>query len=156
MTRTSPSTALAAIASAAFVFVSLAGHLQQPARAGDTTPSSQTPSALPDCLGKPQVKPSEIILACADANARIEKLAWTGWGSSFAAAVGTMTVNDCIPYCAAGHFHNYKAVVIVTGTQKCANGIIAYKTVEYAFLGKSPFAAGSPAANNPSQDFPCK
>jgi len=24
--------------------------------------------ALPDCLGKPQVRPSEIVLACADAN----------------------------------------------------------------------------------------
>jgi len=52
--RTTSSTALAAFASAAFLFVSIASPPQ--ARADGTTWAAKAPSALPDYLGKPQTR----------------------------------------------------------------------------------------------------
>ena len=44
------------------------------------------PTAVPNCLGKPTVKPTSIILACADANFGVKKLTWIGWGGARAAS----------------------------------------------------------------------
>ena len=68
-----------------------------------------------NCLGKAQVRPSSFILACADANDYLTKLSWTSWGPDLASAVGTQEENDCIPYCAAGHFHAYPVDVDLLG-----------------------------------------
>jgi hypothetical protein len=103
------------------------------------------PQVLPDCLGKPQVRPAQIVLACADANFGVKGLRWTGWGQSFAAATGTAYANDCTPNCAAGHFHTYRAVVVASGTQRCKNGKRAYKEVTIAFVGPSPYPKGKPS-----------
>ncbi|MGZ4372217.1 MAG: hypothetical protein ACXVRQ_08480 [Gaiellaceae bacterium] len=51
------------------------------------------------------VKPSSIMIACADANYWIDHLAWKGWGTAAATSAGKVHYNDCTPYCAAGHFH---------------------------------------------------
>jgi hypothetical protein len=99
-------------------------------------------TALPDCTGMPVVRPAEIILACGDANAVARKLRWTGWGEPFAAATGTLSLNDCTPYCAAGKFHDYPIVLIARGSQRCPGGRRAYATVQYAFLGRSPYPNG--------------
>jgi len=96
------------------------------------------PQALPDCLGKPRVRPAEIVLACGDANFGVRKLRWTGWGESFAAATGVAYANDCTPDCAAGHMHTYQAVIVVSGTQHCA-GTTAYRRIAVAFIGPSPY-----------------
>jgi hypothetical protein len=113
-----------------------------------------SPVALPDCLGRPVAKPTSVTLACADANFRIERIQWTGWGESFAAGKGTGVVNDCEPSCVAWHFHNYPMLLIVTGRQTCPSGQAAYEKVVYAFIGRSPFPRES--AGNATQDFPCK
>ncbi|MBV9277565.1 MAG: hypothetical protein JOZ97_04930 [Candidatus Eremiobacteraeota bacterium] len=42
--------------------------------------------ALPNCVGKPQVQPTEVIITCEDAGISARNLRWTGWGESFAAA----------------------------------------------------------------------
>jgi hypothetical protein len=104
-----------------------------------------SPTALPDCVGKPQVKPASVILTCADAGLIVGKLKWTGWGSPFAAATGTETVNDCKPYCAAGHFHSYPVVIAASGSQRCPGGVTAYKTVLLAFVVKNPTIAAAPS-----------
>jgi hypothetical protein len=106
---------------------------------------SGAPSAVPDCLGKPRVRPTEIVLACGDGNFGVRKLRWTGWGQSFAAATGTAYANDCIPYCAAGHMHSYRAVLLVSGTQRCPGGTTAYSRVVVAFVGRSPYPKATPA-----------
>lgn len=106
---------------------------------------SGRPQALPDCLGKPRVRPAEVVLACADANFGVRKLRWTGWGSAFAAAIGVAYANDCTPYCAAGHMHAYQAVIVASGTQRCPNGTTAYSRVTVAFVGRSPYPKSKPA-----------
>ena len=51
------------------------------------------------------VKPSSIMIACADANYWISHLKWKGWGNATTMSAGEVHYNDCTPYCAAGHFH---------------------------------------------------
>lgn len=116
---------------------------------------SATTIALPDCVGKPEVKPKDVTIACGDANFRIEKIQWIGWGEAFAAGMGSGTLNDCEPYCAAGHFHNYPMVVIASGRQTCPNGQPAYAKVTYAFIGRSPLPASAQSVEDASMSFPC-
>ena len=52
-----------------------------------------------------QVKPARVMLACGDANYWITTLTWHGWGTATAKATARVHYNDCVPYCAAGHFH---------------------------------------------------
>jgi hypothetical protein len=119
---------------------------------GMPRPAAAAPGmSLPDCVGKPQVRPSQVVFACGDGNFYARKLQWTGWGEPFAAAVGAAEVNDCTPYCAAGKFHSYRVMLVATGRQTCPDGRLAYSTVEYAFVGKSPM----PAAQNTTARFPC-
>src|SRR6476660_7486770 len=61
-----------------------------------------------NCLGHPQVRPGRFTLACADANDYLTGLVWKSWGPRLASATGVQSVNDCVPYCAAGHFHRYR------------------------------------------------
>ena len=70
---------------------------------------------------------------------------WLGWGSAVAAGVGTAFANDCTPNCAAGHFHTYRAVLVLSGSQRCG-GDLAYRTATVAIVG-SPPAAWSTAAD---------
>jgi hypothetical protein len=69
-----------------------------------------------DCQGHPHVRPGHYTLACADGNDYLSGLAWTSWGPRLASATGTEHVNDCVPYCAAGHFHSYPVNVVLWGS----------------------------------------
>jgi hypothetical protein len=123
------------------------GFSQSPGIAATALP------ALPDCQGKPVVKPSSITLACGDGNFYVENLKWTGWGESFAAATGTGKANDCTPNCAAGHFHSYPMLLIVSGSQQCG-GRRSYARVVYAFIGRSPYPQSTKVEDS-TQSFPC-
>jgi hypothetical protein len=101
--------------------------------------------SLPDCAGKPTVKPAAVVLACADANFGVRRLRWTGWGESFAAATGVAYANDCKPYCAAGHMHDYQAVLVASGRQTCPGGKPSYRRVTIAFVGPTPYPKSKPA-----------
>jgi hypothetical protein len=120
------------------------------------TIAATTTMALPDCQGKPVVKPVIVTLACGDGNFYAENLRWTGWGESFTAALGVGQANDCTPNCAAGHFHSYQMVLIATDRQTCPSGQTAYAKVIYAFVGASPYPQTSRDSANWTQKFPCK
>jgi len=47
------------------------------ALASAATVAAAPPQVLPDCLGKPKVRPAQIVLACADANFGVKGLRWT-------------------------------------------------------------------------------
>ncbi len=96
-----------------------------------------TTIGLPDCLGKPHVKPASVLLACGDGSFRVTKLAWTGWGQVFAAGRGTGSVNDCKPNCATGHFHSYPVILLATGRQRC-HGSPAYNSITSPSSPKPP------------------
>ena len=55
------------------------------------------------------VRPASFVLACADANSRVDNAVWSVWAADHASGTGTMTQNDCVPDCADGHFHSQTA-----------------------------------------------
>ena len=119
-------------------------------------PSATTAhSVLPDCVGTPVARPKIVTLSCADAGIVVSVAAWRDWGSSSATSVGTASVNDCTPSCAAGARHDYRVKLIASGHQQCPNGQIAYARVTYSFLGRSPYPPGSPGAVHPVVEYPC-
>ncbi|MEU9445485.1 hypothetical protein AB0D42_32320 [Streptomyces sp. NPDC048304] len=86
-----------------------------------TTASASPPTAaaqhgtprpvLVDCTWHTDVRPTDFILACGDGNSRLMGLHWKQWSPDRATATGVNMVNDCKPYCAAGHFHGYPVTV---------------------------------------------
>jgi hypothetical protein len=62
---------------------------------------------LVNCAMKAQTRPGQYVLACGDGNFYLDRLNWAAWGSSSAFAEGINTFNDCVPFCAGGHFHSF-------------------------------------------------
>ena len=105
--------------------------------------------ALPDCSGKLQVQPSQVIFACGDGNFFAHGLRWTNWGASTTSATGTGQFTDCTPNCAQGKTHSARIKVTASGRQSCPGGRPAYASVTFAWIGPSPGRAPF------SMRFPC-
>src|SRR5581483_9811335 len=69
--------------------------------------------AVADCAGRPEVRPRQFTLACADGNDYLTRLAWASWGPALASGTAVQEQNDCVPDCAAGHFHGYPVLVVL-------------------------------------------
>ncbi|MGD0067424.1 MAG: hypothetical protein ABSB76_28810 [Streptosporangiaceae bacterium] len=95
-----------------------------------------------DCPGQQSalVRPRTFVIACADANSDLGRLAWTSWTPGLASATGVLEENDCTPYCAAGHFHAYPAVVVFWGNTAVRNhpGEHAYTEMTIILTGARP------------------
>ena len=92
-----------------------------------------------DCPGQHAlVKPKTFVLACADGNSLFDQLTWTTWTSGLASAKGTLVQNDCTPYCAAGHFHRYPALVVLWGSKAIGHGEHAYTRLTEILTGPRP------------------
>ena len=115
-------------ASAAIAIMS-AGSLALPVAASAAT-------ALPKVsnCGEVSVKPSGLVLSCADANTALETLKWSAWGQSTAKATGVFSENDCSPTCVAGTFNRYKANVTLSAP-KAINGTKVFTKVRVVFPG---------------------
>ena len=96
-----------------------------------------------NCLGHPQVRPGRFTLACADANDYLTGLAWKSWGPGLASATGVQAVNDCVPYCAAGHFHRYPVDVVLWHPAAAGPGSQRYTSITLLYPGAHPAYAGS-------------
>ena len=99
------------------------------------------PTVVFDCPGqRPLVKPATYILTCADANSYLGKLSWTSWTPGLASAKGVLEENDCTPYCAAGHFHSYPAVLVFWGDAAVKNhpGEHRYTMMTVILTGSRP------------------
>jgi hypothetical protein len=118
--------------------LALAGPAAAAARAADVH-GAAAPAIAPDCLGGPTVRPAEVVLACADDGLGVRAIVWLGWGRPVAAGVGIGYANDCSPSCAAGHVHTYRAVLLLSGTQRYG-GRTAYRTATVAVVGAPPRA----------------
>ncbi|HET9974881.1 MAG TPA: hypothetical protein VFQ68_42080 [Streptosporangiaceae bacterium] len=96
-----------------------------------------------NCLGHPQVRPGRFTLACADANDYLTGLAWKNWGPRLASATGVQAVNDCVPYCAAGHFHCYPVDVVLWNPAAAGPGSQRYTSITLLYPGAHPAYTGS-------------
>ena len=79
-----------------------------------------------NCLHS-QVRPSSVVLACADANASFTHLHWSSFGGTTAHATGNYTFNDCTPTCVAGHVHSYPVVITFSAAKHCPDGFNDYR-----------------------------
>ncbi len=87
------------------------------------------------------VRPRSIVAACGDGNFWFGSLRWRTWSAAGATAAGSAHQNDCIPYCAAGHFHAYPASVSLAGARRCA-GKLELTRISWRFTKAKP--AGIP------------
>jgi hypothetical protein len=92
------------------------------------------------CLGRPEARPRGFTLACADGNDYLTGVAWTSWGAKLASGYGTQVENDCVPYCAAGHFHSYPVLVVLWGNAALRGnpGTLRYTTITLIYTGTRP------------------
>jgi hypothetical protein len=85
--------------------------------------------------------PTELVLACADGNYELTKVAWRNWGRATATAPAVAVANDCTPNCAAGHFHSYPASVTATSLKTCGRARY-YATLTITYPGRRPAGIG--------------
>ena len=113
--------------------------LSGPAQAAPAHLAAPATPVVFDCPGQHAlVKPKTFVLACADGNSLFDQLTWTTWTSGLASAKGTLVQNDCVPYCAAGHFHPYPALVVLWGSKAIGHGEHAYTRLTEILTGPRP------------------
>ncbi|WP_235215374.1 hypothetical protein [Phaeacidiphilus oryzae] len=108
--------------------------------------AAHSPVVLLDCLNHPHVRPGYYMIACGDGNNYLTGMHWRWWGGGSAKAVGTDVANDCVPYCAAGHFHRYRAVVRLDRPARWTGhpGRLRFSRLTVSYPGARP--AGAPRA----------
>ena len=98
--------------------------------------AKSVPAKIWNC-GKVVNQPVRLVLACGDGNLYFTNLKWKNWGAATATASGTDHLNDCTPYCAAGHFHTYSVRITVDKLRPC--GITReYARLRYAYVKARP------------------
>ena len=85
-----------------------------------------------------QVRPSSIILACADDNLELIALHWSAFGGAPRERERQLHVNDCTPNCAAGHFDSYPVTVVLSQARPCPDKYDDYRTATVTFTGRRP------------------
>lgn len=103
-------------------------------------PAAAGRTALISCERVATFRPSSYVLACGDGNASLERLRWSAWTKARAAARGVYHVNDCVPYCAAGHFHDYPVNVVFDHPVSSSLGIAFDRVVVTFGPGARPGA----------------
>ena len=93
-----------------------------------------------NCLSRPEARPGSFTLACADGNDYLTGLSWTSWSPRLASGYGTQVINDCLPYCAAGHFHRYPVLVVLWGSAALRGnpGTLRYTKTTLIYSGARP------------------
>lgn len=106
---------------------------------------------LADCGGSPQVRPSVVVVLCADSGITAHGLRWAGWGAPVATATGTAVVNVCeYSDCHTGSYRSYPIVLVLSRLLTCPGRTKAYGRLQYLFAGPQPFREGSPAPGKPA------
>jgi hypothetical protein len=105
---------------------------------GGTTGAATQTYAPRDCIHE-AVKPHRIVITCADGNFYVAGLHWSSWKRKSASATGTAHINDCVPFCAHGHFHTYPVSVRLSSAHFCADaGVTQFRRMRVTFTGRSP------------------
>ncbi|MBS1879302.1 MAG: hypothetical protein JST31_07310 [Actinobacteria bacterium] len=78
-------------------------------------------------------------LLSGDGTFGLNRVRWTRYDGAVARGTARAFVNDCIPYCAAGHIDRPRARVTLSKVVDC-NGTPIYARLEYALVGPLPKA----------------
>ena len=128
---------------AVLLAVGAAGCASAPTRATDAAliqRASTAKTVVINCQFKPQVRPSAMILTCADANDVLTGLHWVSWGTGAAFATGIEQINDCTPYCAAGKFINYPVLIDLWRAEPLPGhpGVLYFSRVTRVYTANRP------------------
>jgi hypothetical protein len=75
-----------------------------------------------------------LFLACATGDISVSGITWQSWGTVAAYGQGTLNVNNCVPYCAAGTTTSYPASVEVSAPS-AASGVPIFQQVTVTPMG---------------------
>jgi hypothetical protein len=117
------------------------GALALAASGGYPANGSSPLPVLGNVAGSPLTRPSSLSFG-GDGNFYLTGLRWSSWKMTAASAVGKAHENDCVPFCAEGHFHVYSVSVSLSRAELCSNGRVEYTRISYRFLGKRPAETG--------------
>jgi hypothetical protein len=108
-------------------------------------------TAVINCAGHAVTRPSQYVLACADGNFRLTHLHWAVWQSGKAFANGTSSINDCVPSCAVGKFHNFPVLVALWRVEPLPHhpGMRYFTRVTLIYTGSRSFKAGGKVTRLP-------
>jgi hypothetical protein len=128
---------------AVLLAVGAVGCASAPTRATDAAliqRASPAKTVVVNCQFKPHVRPSAMILTCADANDVLTGLHWVSWGTGAAFATGIEQINDCTPYCAAGKFINYPVLVDLWRAEPLPGhpGVLYFSRVTRVYTANRP------------------
>jgi hypothetical protein len=131
------------VSSVAIACSALAGGLgvALPANAAVVTSAAHSPKfVVLDCSYKPEAKPKDYTLACADDGLGLENMHWTRWTSHGAAGHGTFYEKICTPECPSGHVEQLRVRVTLRGSAavKGHSGDRQYTKLIAVFPGKRP------------------
>lgn len=120
-------------------------------------PNCSKQFALPgyvDCgYGPAKTKPSQLMIACGDGSFFITNLKWARWNRAKAQSVGVGHLNDCIPYCAEGHYHTFSIAVDLSRPQTCGkNGVLQFTRLKWIAVRQRP--KGAPRSETFSAECP--
>jgi hypothetical protein len=87
---------------------------------------------------KSEVKPSSIILACADVNNYVNKIHWRAFGGPTASGSGTFVENTCTPSCVAGKFKDYPITFTLSQAKPCFDERNDYRLIAITFTSDRP------------------
>jgi hypothetical protein len=119
--------------------VTLSAGGSSPSHHGATRPLAVgTDAKAWTCQGTEVVRPSNFIISCADAGARLTNTKWSSWTATGAVGETTFALNLCKPYCAASkisYFANSK--VTFSAPLLTSHGkLFSRLTVRYRLNGK--------------------
>jgi len=136
--------ATAACATAAPTAAASAAGPGRSESAAVTVAAASSDPVVVNCALQAETRPRQYILACADGGAYLDGLSWAAWGSSSAFAEGDYVLNDCVPYCADGHFHSFPVLVALWGAEpRPGHAGQAYFThLTVIFTGSHSYYAG--------------
>jgi hypothetical protein len=100
------------------------------------------PPVLGGCPSGLLVRPSSIGF-CGDGNFNLIRLRWSRWTAKGAAASGVAYENDCSPFCADGHFHNYDVTVALGRPRRCSDHRIEFTRLYYEYVRSRPPGVGA-------------
>ncbi len=136
--------ATAACAAAAPATAAATGAAGRSQPTGVTVATLTSVPVVVNCGMQAQTHPHQFILACADGGAYLDGLSWAAWGSSSAFADGAYVLNDCVPYCADGHFHSFPVLVALWGAEPRPGhaGQTYFTHLTIIFTGNHSYHAG--------------
>lgn len=107
------------------------------------TPRASVTSAVPktylaECLEDELTqRPVSYTIACADGNASLDELTWSGWGRPRATAEGVVVQNTCEPDCASGKLRR-DPVTVVASDLKARGTAHLYTRLTVTYTGQVP------------------